>query len=359
MGYAQNRIQALQKAMLQMGLDAALIMDPENRRYISGFCGSTGYAVILSDSACFLADFRYTEQAKQQCPDCEVLAIQSVDGLFSLLREKGVKRLGTEESKMTLGFYKTLCLALPSIESVPVDDVLASLRMVKDENELAAVRRACEITDLAYAALLDKIRPGITESYIDRFLQDCFRSFSDVEKLAERFIVASGERGSMPHGLAGERVVCTGDMVTIDFGCNCAGYWSDVSRTFCVGKANEKQKEIYRVTLQAQETAIGQARPGTTGRALDTLARTVISDAGYGPCFGHNLGHSFGLGIHEAPQCAQNSCGDIVLKENMLITVEPGIYIPGFGGVRIEDDILITATGYENLTKASKELLEL
>ena len=177
--------------------------------------------------------------------------------------------------------------------------------------------------------------------------------------MAERFIVASGPRGSMPHGLASERALCEHEFVTVDFGCNCGGYWSDVTRTVCVGEPSAKQREIYEIVLAAQNAAISLAAPGKTGRELDSAARKIITDAGYGAYFGHNLGHSFGLNIHEAPQCAQNENGDIPLQPGMIITAEPGIYIPQFGGVRIEDDILITENGCVDLTQADKQLIVL
>lgn len=161
----------------------------------------------------------------------------------------------------------------------------------------------------------------------------------------------------MPHGLASGRTICDHEFVMVDFGCNCGGYWSDVTRTVCVGEPNAKQREIYETVLAAQNAAILLAAPGKTGRELDNAARTLIADAGYGEYFGHNLGHSFGLNIHEAPQCARNQNGDIPLQPGMIVTIEPGIYIPQFGGVRIEDDILITENGCENLTRADKQLI--
>lgn len=261
------------------------------------------------------------------------------------------RRLGLVESETSMRLYGALKSGIAQLETAPIDRELLRLRMVKDEEECAAIRRACEITDFAFTAMCRMIRPGVTEAAIDRFLQDYMRGFPEVERMAERFIVASGPRGSMPHGLASERALCEHEFVTVDFGCNCGGYWSDVTRTVCVGEPSAKQREIYEIVLAAQNAAISLAAPGKTGRELDSAARKIITDAGYGAYFG--------LNIHEAPQCAQNENGDIPLQPGMIITAEPGIYIPQFGRVRIEDDILITENGCVDLTQADKQLIVL
>ena len=353
------RVLKLQKTILERELDAILVFGPANRRYLSGFVGSTGYAVITKDANDFLVDFRYWEQAAEQCPGWNVVKITEEADLFRYLCEHKITKLGLEKNYVTLRFSELLSRECGIITSEGVDDVLTKLRMVKDEDELRRIKRACEITDLAFEHVLTKICEGMTEAEIDCIRQGYMRAYPEVDGRAPRFIVASGEHGALPHGIAGERRIQKGDLITMDFGCNCLGYWSDVTRTVCLGKANEKQKEIYYITLEAQEAAIKAVKAGKTGKEIDTVARNVITAAGYGEYFGHGLGHSFGLEIHEVPRCSQNLACDIPLEPGMIMTIEPGIYIPGFGGVRIEDDIVVTKDGCMNLTKAAKGLIEL
>lgn len=356
---SENRTRKVQEWIKEQGLDAALVYSPANRRYLSGFAGSTGYALLTEHETYFLVDFRYWEQAGRQCPGWEIVKIFQEADVFAWLKEHQVQRLGVEKEFMTLCFFERLKQFCGIMDTEPVDRLLTELRMVKDEEEIKKIRRACEITDLAFAHVLTKIAEGMSETDIDRILQDYMRQYPEVDCMADRFIVASGAHGALPHGIAGARKICKGDFITMDFGCNCQGYWSDVIRTVCLGKASETQKEIYEITLEAQRAAIAAAAPGKTGKEIDGVARDVISQRGYGEYFGHGLGHSFGLEIHEAPRFSQNQACDIPMEPGMIMTVEPGIYLPGFGGVRIEDDILVTQTGCENLTKAAKELIEL
>lgn len=356
---ANKRVLKLQETLKERGLDAILVFGSANRRYLSGFAGSTGYAVITEDRSDFLVDFRYWEQAAEQCPGWNIVKITGEADVFSYLKEHCIGKLGLEKNFVTIRFSELLLTECGITAVEGIDDVLTKLRMVKDEEELSKIKRACEITDLAFEHILTQIREGMTEAEIDCILQGYMKAYPEVDGMAPRFIVASGEHGALPHGIAGERRIQKGDLITMDFGCNCLGYWSDITRTVCLGKANEKQKEIYYITLKAQEAAIAAVRPGKTGKEIDTVARDVITMAGYGEYFGHGLGHSFGLEIHEVPRCSQNLACDIPLETGMIMTIEPGIYIPGFGGVRIEDDIVVTKDGCINLTKAAKELIEL
>lgn len=356
---ANKRVLKLQETIKERGLDAILVFGPANRRYLSGFAGSTGYAVITEDRSDFLVDFRYWEQAAEQCPGWNIVKIMGEADVFAYLREHHIEKLGLEKNFVTIRFSELLLRACDITVVEEIDDVLTKLRMVKDKDELSRIKRACEITDLAFEHILTQIREGMTEAEIDCILQGYMKAYPEVDGMAPRFIVASGEHGALPHGIAGERRIQRGDLITMDFGCNCLGYWSDITRTVCLGKANEKQKEIYAITLKAQEAAIAAVRAGKTGKEIDTVARDVITLAGYGEYFGHGLGHSFGLEIHEVPRCSQNLACDIPLEPGMIMTIEPGIYIPGFGGVRIEDDIVVTKDGCMNLTKAAKELIEL
>ena len=356
---SENRTRKMQKWIKEQQLDAVLVYSPANRRYLSGFAGSTGYALLTEHKKYFLVDFRYWEQASQQCPGWEIVKISQEADVFSWLKEHQVQRLGVEKEFMTLCFFERLKQFCDITDTEPVDRLLTELRMVKDEEEIKKIRRACEITDLAFAYVLTKIAEGMSETDIDRILQDYMRQYPEVDSMADRFIVASGEHGALPHGIAGSRKICKGDFITMDFGCNCQGYWSDVTRTVCLGKANAKQKEIYEITLEAQEASIAAVAPGKTGKEIDSIARDIISKRGYGEFFGHGLGHSFGLEIHEAPRFSQSQACDIPMKPGMIMTVEPGIYLPGFGGVRIEDDIVVTQTGCVHMTKAAKQLIDL
>lgn len=354
-----RKVNHVQQFIAETDLDAALVYYPANRRYLSGFTGSTGYVLLTPTEKLFFCDFRYVEQAQNECKGYRVVSIKGEDDVLAYMKENKMKRLGVERDFMTLRFADTLSI-MGGVEKVAgIDDLIANLRMIKDDDELLKIRRACEITDLAFEYILTQIYEGMSEAEIDFELQSYMRKFPEVERMAERFIVASGEHGSLPHGIAGARKVRNGDFITMDFGCNCGGYWSDVTRTVCLGKANEKQKEIYSIVLAAQQSAIKAARAGVTGREVDAAARNVIEDAGYGKYFGHGLGHSFGIDIHESPRFAQNTKGDITLMQGMVMTVEPGIYIPGWGGVRIEDDIIINEDGCINLTGACKELIEI
>lgn len=352
------KIGFLQKTIEEQNLDGILVFNPANRRYLSGFTGSTGYVVLTSSEQFFLCDFRYKEQARLECPDFDLVSIRGTQDLFTHLNERGLVRLAVEQDFMTLNFATELADHGITV-AAGVDGDLQELRRIKEAQELKSIRRACEITDQAFEYILGEIKPGITEAEIDFKLQTFMRHFPEVEKMAEKFIVASGPRGSMPHGIASARPIQKGEFITMDFGCNVGGYWSDVTRTVCLGKADSKQREIYQIVLAAQEEALRVVKPGLTGRDVDSAARAVIEAAGYGQYFGHGLGHSFGLDIHESPRFAQNTEGDLILQAGMVMTVEPGIYLPGWGGVRIEDDIIITVDGHINLTGASKELIEI
>lgn len=353
-----SRTFALNRFIAEQGLDAILITDPMNRRYYSGFTGSTGYLLLLPAVDCFVADFRYVTQAKEQCHGFDILSIDPVYTLFDLLRRHHIVRLGVEENSISVAFARQLrdcgVTKLVGVDAIPRRD-----RQIKDAEELNSIQRACEITDRAFEHLLGRITVGMTEWDIDMVLRSFMQRESGVERMADTFIVASGERGCMPHGVATNKKIQKGELITIDFGCNYRGYWSDVTRTVCVGGANDWQREIYGYVLEAQQRAITEMCAGKAGRELHLTAWNHIDAAGYGKQFGHGLGHSFGLDIHESPRCALTTEGDILLEAGMIMTVEPGIYIEGKGGVRIEDDVVITAEGCRLLSHCNRQLIEL
>ena len=358
------RVQAARKLLEEKGLDAAFIASPANIRYLSGFAGTDSYLYLSSKRQVILTDSRYTLQAEEEGKDCEVRTIKGerVYGVLlkELLEEDKVKRLGFEDGVMTWQFVKKLQEAAGDKWGeerwVPLGEELSLLRAVKDEGEIEKLARAEQIGDEAFSYILTQIKPGITELEIAAKLEYYMKSHGAQEKGFDT-IAASGLHSAMPHAVPSEKVLEKGDFLTLDFGCKYQGYCSDMTRTVVIGKANEKQKEIYKIVLEAQEAALAGLRAGMTGAEGDALARKVIEEAGCGDYFGHGLGHSVGLEIHEKPALSPKD--QTILRPGIKETVEPGIYIPGLGGVRIEDMTVITENGIKNLTSSPKELIEL
>lgn len=353
-----KRLDNVRKVLEELGLDGLLIASPFNRRYITGFTGTAGTVVITRDQAWLMTDFRYTSQASQQAKAFEV--IQDTGQLLELIRDKlegtGVKRLGFEKNHVSYASYGSYKEAFQGIELVPTEHLVEKLRGIKDDKEQACIRRAVEITDLAFAHILDYLKPGVSEREVSAELEYFMRKNGAVSS-AYATIVASGERSALPHGLASDKLLGPNEFVTLDFGANYEGYCSDLTRTVFIGSPNERQKEIYRIVLEANEATLNGLKPGMTGKEGDALARDIIAGHGYGEYFGHGLGHAFGLEIHELMRFSQRT--EDRLEPGMIMTVEPGIYIPGFGGVRIEDDIVVTETGIDVLTTSTKELIVL
>ncbi|MCI9018879.1 MAG: aminopeptidase P family protein, partial [Lachnospiraceae bacterium] len=302
------RVQAARKLLEEKGLDAAFIASPANIRYLSGFAGTDSYLYLSSKRQVILTDSRYTLQAEEEGKDCEVRTIKGerVYGVLlkELLEEDKVKRLGFEDGVMTWQFVKKLQEAAGDKWGeerwVPLGEELSLLRAVKDEGEIEKLARAEQIGDEAFSYILTQIKPGITELEIAAKLEYYMKSHGAQEKGFDT-IAASGLHSAMPHAVPSEKVLEKGDFLTLDFGCKYQGYCSDMTRTVVIGKANEKQKEIYKIVLEAQEAALAGLRAGMTGAEGDALARKVIEEAGCGDYFGHGLGHSVGLEIHEKP----------------------------------------------------------
>lgn len=341
-------------------IHALLITNPYNMRYISGFRGGEGVLYISKFSRILVTDSRYTEAAGQES-DFTVLEWNRNRRITDILKEfiekEKVEILGYEDESMLCKTFQDYQDALPMIKTwFPLGGEVTRLRQVKTEEEIGYLRQAEAIGDMAFSKVLDIIRPGITEREIQAELEyqmmKCGASGTSFDTIA-----ASGVHSSMPHAIPSDRKVELGDFITMDFGCRYNGYCSDMTRTIVVGKANEKQKEIYQLVLKANLTAESFLRAGMVCREIDKIARDIITDGGYGDYFGHGLGHSVGLEIHESPAC--NTRDKTVLEPNMIMTIEPGIYLPGFGGVRIEDMVVITKDGYENLAHSPKELIEL
>lgn len=352
-----DRIERLAGALPQ-GLDGALVCSDVGRAYLTGMRSSAGTLLVLRDAAYFIIDFRYIEKARATVRGCEVLLQEKLyDQLNRLLERHGVKRLGTESGYMTLGEYLD-CKERLSVELTmdrEVSRVLAHMRMRKTPEEMDCIRAAQGITEEAFRHILGYIRPGVPERDIARELRD-FADRRGSEGPSFDYIVVSGKNSSMPHGVPSEKPVEKGDFVTMDFGCIVGGYCSDMTRTVAVGQCGGEMREVYDTVLRAQEAAIAAVRPGAVCKAVDAAARDLIN-RGYEGRFGHGTGHSVGLEIHESP--AFNTRDETVCAEGMVMTVEPGIYLEGRFGVRIEDMVLVTGDGCENLTAAPKELIVL
>jgi len=349
-----KRLAQLRALMDEHQLEALLITNAFNRRYLTGFLGSSGNVLITHDRAYLLTDFRYMTQAAEQTTSYEILEHQRTDeiGLVrDLLRQLSIRSVGFEQRDVTFGAYQHFAMRLQEISLVPTEGLIEQLRSIKDEAELQIIREATQLADRAYSHILNVLKPGIQERVVALELEYFLRS-NGADSSSFDIIVASGERSALPHGRAGDRVLQRGEFVKMDFGAYYKGYCSDITRTVVLGKPTPKHKEIYDIVLHAQQVTLDRLKPGLTGREGDAIARDIIKHAGYGDRFGHGTGHSFGLEIHEEPRLS-TTC-DKLMEPGMTMTVEPGIYIPGFGGVRIEDDIVFTNTGIEVLSQSSK-----
>lgn len=343
--------------MYEHNLQCILINKPENRRYFSGFSGSAGMLVISDHSNFLLTDFRYIEQAAAQTTQYEILRYSNNIGttLAELIKKLGVEQIGFEGDFVTYDEYRELTNNLHSLHLVPIQ--LDTLRMVKDATEVASIKKAVEIADSAFSQIISFIKPGMSEREVALELEYYMRKLG-AEKPAFDTIMASGKRGALPHGRASEKIIEPGDLVTMDFGAVYQGYHSDITRTICMGKATDRQQEIYRIVLAAQLAGVRAVAPGKVGKEIDEVSRRIIESAGFGDYFGHGLGHGLGLNIHEDPRLSPANI-HTVLMENMVVTVEPGIYLPEWGGIRIEDTVLVNSEGCQILTASNKQLIEL
>jgi Xaa-Pro aminopeptidase len=351
-----DRLNRLRARLDSAGADAIVLAKAPNVTYVSGFVGSAGMAVVTAREAFLVVDFRYVEQAAAQAPDFSRVQAtgQIIDAVAEVVRGTGARRVGVEEDYLPVGLFRRLSSAVAPADVVPIGG-LDHIRWLKSADEVDTIRRAVRVAEQAFTDVLPAIRPGSVERDIAVALEERLRRRGS-QRLPFEIIVASGARAALPHGVAGDRVIGRGECVTVDFGAVVDGYVSDCTRTVITAPADARHREIYRIVLQAQQAALAGLRPGLTGREADALARRVITEAGYGDAFGHSLGHGVGLAVHEGPTLSPRE--EAVLAPGAVVTVEPGIYLPGWGGVRIEDLVVITGDGCEDLAALPKDMIE-
>ncbi|HEX8236195.1 MAG TPA: Xaa-Pro peptidase family protein [Abditibacteriaceae bacterium] len=354
MNYA-HRLTNLRRAVGHANnCDALVVSDLTNVRYLCGYTGTAGMAVVTREEAWFITDFRYQSQAAQQVPD-EYSIVIAERGLWRevarLLKKAKAGRIGFEAEHTSVAMLEEIESLIKPAQAVATRRVVEDLRLRKEEDEIAVIRQAVQIIDECFEHICGVMKPGMSEREVsDELLQQM--RVRGASGASFETIVASGERGALPHGIASDKKLAAGEMVTIDMGAVFNGYCSDCTRTVSLGKVSREQQKIYETVWRAQTEAAAALKPGLSCKAADAVARKVIDEAGYGTYFGHGLGHGVGLEIHEQPRLSKLGKG--TLKPGMIVTCEPGIYIEGLGGVRIEDMLVITKDGAETLTGARK-----
>ena len=342
------------------GADCVLITSDINRRYFTGMKSSAGVVAAFRDKAYLLIDFRYIEKARATVTDAEVIEAKKLyPQLMELLKKHDAKSIAIESETMTvkeLNAYEHFFSEIRFIHDDSLSTAISALRAVKDEEELGYIQKAQSIAEAAFDEILEFIKVGVTEREIALELNRLMFEYG-AEDLSFDTIVLSGANTSMPHGVPSEKKVQRGEFVLMDYGAVYNGYHSDMTRTICVGEPDEEMRKVYDIVLSAQNAALEASKAGIPGSDLDKVARDIIDRAGYGSCFGHSLGHGVGLEIHEKPNASPNY--KLPLKEGAVVTVEPGIYIAGKFGVRIEDFVILTENGCKNLTNSAKSLITL
>lgn len=354
-----DRLGQIKSNFERLGIDSFLIKNLPNIRYISGFSGSAANVLITKDKNYFITDFRYKAQSKDEVYDkfeIMVCTQNSMDFLTDLVSENKLNSVGFESNFVTYADAEKLKNDLKEVNFVAVDSLIEGIVIRKNEKEIESTKKAVEITDKTFSELLKIIKPGLTEREVSShisFLQKKLGADGD----SFDAIVAAGERSAFPHARATDRIIRNGELLKLDFGCVVDGMKSDMTRTLAIGEIPDECKKIYNIVKEAQQRALDNVRAGISGRELDAYARDFIKDSGYGNNYGHGLGHGLGYDIHEKP--AVNERSDYILEVNNIITIEPGIYIEGLGGVRIEDDVVVKENGCEILNKTTKELITL
>lgn len=352
----RERVAKLRHYLTAAGIEAFYVTSPENRFYLSGFSGSAGSLLFIGDKSYIFVDFRYAIQAANETEGYQIMEIPGQDyvKMEGVIKDNKISSVAFEGDQLTVSQFREMQDKLCWLELKPVNGIIETMRMNKDNGEIAAITRAVELADKALAEILPLLRPGAKERNVALELEYYMRRYG-AERAAFNFIVASGPRTALPHGVASERLMQEGDLVTLDFGAVWQGYHSDITRTVVLGKPNPLQQEIYDVVLEAQLRGIEKISAGRAADVVDSEVRSVIEWYGYGKYFGHGTGHGLGLNIHEGPRLSPRD--KTVLTKGMVVTVEPGIYLPDWGGVRIEDTVVVEGNGCRVLTGSPKEKL--
>ena len=351
-----SRLQKLRHRLDQKKLDALIVSRPENRRYLSGFTGSAGSVVVSQNSAHIAVDFRYIEQAKKESPGFDVILVKGdILSLPKSISDLGLKKVGFEADDISYDTHEKILQSTKSdglhLTFVPTSGIVESIRAIKEPEELALITKAIEVADAAFSYARSILRPGVTESEMAWTLEKFIRDKGS-QALPFDIIVASGPNAALPHAKPSHKVISEQEPVVIDLGARVDGYCCDLTRTFFIGQKDKTFSKIYDIVLGSQLTALSTIKAGMTGDEADRLARTVIEQAGYGDAFGHSLGHGVGLETHESPRLGPNSPDELI--NGMVFTIEPGIYVTGWGGVRIEDTVVMENGRPRSLTSADK-----
>lgn len=355
----EARRDRLRRVAKKVGTEALLVTNFTNVTYLTGFTGDDSYLLLWAGGEVLLSDPRYTTQLGEECPGLDLHirrpGTNIIQAIAKVLRSAKIGRLGIEADSMSVGLRDRIAAERPKMEILPTSELVETLRQIKDKGEIARIRRAIWYAEKAFGVLRATLRPEKTEKQVVCELEHQMRLFG-AKGCSFSSIVGVGPRAALPHANPTGRKVGESDFVLIDWGANEGLYNSDLTRVLVTGRISPKLERVYEIVLRAQTRAIAAIRPGVTARQVDRVARRVIAKAGFGRHFGHGLGHGLGLAVHEAPRFAADS--PAVLKPGMVVTVEPGIYLPGWGGVRIEDDVLVTREGHELLTSVPKRLDE-
>jgi Xaa-Pro aminopeptidase len=352
-----TRRKRLRALLRKTQADALLVTNFNNVTYLTGFTGDDSYLFVTPDDAKLITDMRFTTQLAEECPglalEVRPLGLSMLKAIIKVIERSRIERLGIEGASATVLFRESLAKALPKLAIVVTENMVERLRIVKDKDEIAATRLACQQARRAFDVVRAALTPNMTELDVAAELEYQARRFG-AKALSFPAIVAVGPRSALPHATPTRRPLSEGDFTLIDWGANSGLYMSDLTRIAVTGRISPKLRKIYHLVLNAQLAAIDAIRPGLTGEEIDRVARRIIERAGFGKAFGHGLGHGTGLEIHEAPRLAVGQ--KTKLRLGMIVTVEPGVYVPGWGGVRIEDDVLVTRTGHEVLSDVPKQL---
>jgi len=352
----KSRINKIREELSCLNIDGIYITNLTNVRYVTGFTGSAGSVLILNDACHFFTDGRYIEQSKNEVQEYKIHIVGGVH--FQEIQKSNLiaddMSIAIEADYMNINMFDSINNLMPTIKWKKVSDIISVIAAVKDEKEIESLKSAIEITDIVFEKIIPDLKIGVTEKEISAKISYLFKMHG-AEGDSYESIIASGAFGALPHARPTDKELASGDFVVMDFGALYEGYHADMTRTVLIGKATEKHKEIYNIVLESQLAGINAAKAGMTGAELDTICRDVIKDAGYGEHFIHSTGHGIGLEVHTYPRIS--AFNNKPLLENYVITIEPGIYLAGWGGVRIEDDCWIQKNGCVPLNRSTKELL--